>query len=94
MDCTHVSWGRCPAQQHSAYSGEEKKPTVAYEVTVDHTRKILYVSIGHPGSRNDKTIVKTDEFPPHFCSDGDGTQDDGIQDGYYTALTTWNERSG
>ena len=62
VDCTHVLWGRCPAQQHSAYSGKEKKPTVAYEVTVDHTRKILYVSIGHPGSRNDKTIVKTDEF--------------------------------
>lgn len=62
VDCTHVLWGRCPAQHHSAYSGKEKKPTVAYEVTVDHTRKILYVSIGHPGSRNDKTIVNTDEF--------------------------------
>jgi Plant transposon protein len=23
VDCTHVLWGRCPAQHHSAYSGKE-----------------------------------------------------------------------
>jgi hypothetical protein len=35
---------------------------ISYEVTVNHNREIMHVSVGHPGSRNDKTIVKTDEF--------------------------------
>ena len=40
----------------------KKKPTVAYEVTVNHSGRVLYISTGHPGSRNDKTIVKTDKL--------------------------------
>lgn len=62
VDCTHVLWERCPAQFQSTYTGKEKKATVAYEVTVNHSRRILYIFNGHPGSRNDKTIVKTDTF--------------------------------
>lgn len=62
VDCTHVLWERCPAQFQSTYTGKEKKATVAYEVTVNHSRRILHISDGHPGSRNDKTIVKTDTF--------------------------------
>jgi Plant transposon protein len=53
VDCTHVLWGRCPTQHHGSYTRKEKKPTVAYEVTVDHSRKILHVSAGYPGSRKD-----------------------------------------
>ena len=62
VDCTHVYWGRCPAQFSNTFSGKEKKPTVAYEVTVNHSCRVLYISAGHPGSRNDKTIVKTDKL--------------------------------
>ena len=62
VDCTHVYWGRCPALFQNTYSGKEKKPTVAYEVTVNHSGRCLYISPGHPGSRNDKTIVKTDQL--------------------------------
>ena len=62
VDCTHVWWGNCPAGLSNLYTGKEKVPTIAYEVTVDHVGKCLYVSQGHPGSRSDKTIVKTDEF--------------------------------
>ena len=40
----------------------KKKPTVAYEVTVNHSGRVLYISTRHPGSRNDKTIVKTDKI--------------------------------
>ena len=40
----------------------KKKPTVASEVTVNHSGRVLYISTGHPGSRNDKTIVKTDKL--------------------------------
>jgi hypothetical protein len=62
VDCTHVYWGRCPAYFQNAYCGKEKKATVAYEVTVNHSGRCLYISTGHPGSRNDKTIVKTDKL--------------------------------
>lgn len=62
VDCTHVRWLRCPALFQNTYSGKEKKATVAYEVTVNHSGRCLNVSVGHPGSRNDKTIVKTDKL--------------------------------
>jgi Plant transposon protein len=62
VDCTHVYWVRCPAYFQNAYCGKEKKATVAYEVTVNHSGRCLYISTGHPGSRNDKTIVKTDKL--------------------------------
>ena len=62
VDCTHVLWGRCPAQFQNTYTGKAKKATVAYEVTVNHSGKCLHISAGHPGSRNDKTIVKTDKL--------------------------------
>ena len=35
---------------------------MAYEVTVHHSWRVLYISTGHPGSRNDKTIVKMDKL--------------------------------
>ena len=36
-------------------------PSVAFEVVTDHERKIMGVSRGHFGTRNDKHIVKTDK---------------------------------
>ena len=62
VDCTHVYWGRCPALFQGTFSGKEKKLIVAYKVTVNHSCRVLYISAGHPGSRNDKTIVKTDKL--------------------------------
>jgi Plant transposon protein len=62
VDCTHVRWLRCPAQLQNTYSGKEKRATVAYEVTVNHSGRCLLTSVGHPGSRNDKTTVKTDQL--------------------------------
>jgi hypothetical protein len=62
VDCTHIWWGNCPARLANLYTGKEKVPTIAYEVTVDHTGRCLHVTQGHPGTRSDKTIVKTDEF--------------------------------
>ena len=58
VDCTHTYWGRCPALFSNTYSGKEKKPTVSYEVTVNYSGRVLYISTGHPRSRNDKIIVK------------------------------------
>ena len=39
-----------------------KKATVAYEITVNHSGRCLHISVGHPDSRNDETIVKTDQL--------------------------------
>lgn len=61
-DCTHVHWARCPIMKQSTHVGKEKYATLSYEVTCAHNRWIIHVTNGHPGARNDKTIVKTDEF--------------------------------
>ena len=50
----------CAVPKHILW--QVKKATVAYEVTVNHSGRCLHISAGHPGSRNDKTIVKTDEL--------------------------------
>lgn len=39
-----------------------RKATIVYEVTVNRSGRCLHISCGHPGSRNDKTIVKTDKL--------------------------------
>ena len=61
-DCVHVRWERCPSGQRSLHKGKEGYPTLSYEVTVDHTKRIMAATQGHPGARNDKTIVKFDGF--------------------------------
>jgi hypothetical protein len=62
VDCTHIPWDRCPAEYRSIYVGKEGFPKIAYEVTCDHTHKILSVTPGHYGGRTDLTIVKFDGF--------------------------------
>ena len=61
-DCVHIRWERCPAGDRTNHKGKEGYPTLSYEVTVDHTKKIIAATEGHPGCRNDKTIVKFDGF--------------------------------
>lgn len=58
----HIRWERCPTGQRSFHKGKEGYPTISYEVTVDHRKKIIAATQGHPGCRNDKTIVKFDGF--------------------------------
>lgn len=62
IDVVHVAWGRCSAGEYHAYCGKEGYPTVAYEVVVDHLRRILAVVRGQPGARNDKAIVRLDQL--------------------------------
>ena len=42
--------------------GKSKHPTRTYNMTVNHRRRILGTTKGHPGSWNDKTIVFFDTF--------------------------------
>ena len=60
VDCVHIGWDRCPTQYKNMYTGKEGYPSVAYEVICTCRKFIQSVSCGHPGTRNDKHIVKTD----------------------------------
>ena len=63
VDVTHVGWAMCPARWANFYkNGKNKVPTVAYECAVSKRGRVLYVSDGHPGTRSDKAIAKTDIF--------------------------------
>ena len=61
-DCVHIRWERCPVGDRSLHKGKEGYPTISYEVTVDHTSKIISATKGFPGAKNDKTIVRFDGF--------------------------------
>ncbi|CAN0441290.1 unnamed protein product, partial [Pylaiella littoralis] len=56
-DVTHIAWGRCPYNQARSYTGKEGKPTIGYQVTVNHAGRVLAVTEGFTGSTNDKTII-------------------------------------
>ena len=60
VDCVHIGWDRCPVQYKNMYSGKEGYPRVACEVMCTARKFIQSVSCGHPGTRNDKHIAKTD----------------------------------
>ena len=61
MDCTHVTWNQCPVNLINNCTGRQKKPTLAFNCIVDHSRRILYCS-NAPffGAVNDITICHND----------------------------------
>lgn len=61
IDCVHIGWDMCPAGYHADCVGKEGYPTLAFEVVVSHTRRILAVTQSFFGTWNDKTIVKFDD---------------------------------
>lgn len=61
-DCTHISLGNCPNNFKVSCTGKSGHPTMAYSVTCDHARKILFCSSGFMGTKNDKHISKLDSF--------------------------------
>lgn len=42
--------------------GKSSQTTRAYQITVNHRRKILSTTVGMPGRWNDKTVVRFDDF--------------------------------
>ena len=63
MDVVHLKYDRCPHGQRALYSGKEGYPTIGYQFHCGHNREIYYHSPqGFPGGRNDKTIVRYDDF--------------------------------
>jgi hypothetical protein len=59
MDGVHFAWDNCPAPSAPAYKGKENYPTVVYNVTCDHARRVMSVYGSFPGVRNDKNIART-----------------------------------
>ncbi|CAM9418251.1 unnamed protein product, partial [Discosporangium mesarthrocarpum] len=57
-DVTHVRWDKAPVSRTVYYTGKEGFPSIADQVTVDHTRRALAVTAGFAGATNDKTIVR------------------------------------
>jgi DDE superfamily endonuclease len=63
MDATHVLHERiCHAQRQSHSGFKMSGAARTYNITVNHQRKILSSTPGHPSRWNDKTIVKFDPF--------------------------------
>jgi hypothetical protein len=53
----------CPSQWLSVFrNGKHNYASIAYEMTVDHTKRFQSTTIGHYGTTSDKTIVKFDGF--------------------------------
>jgi hypothetical protein len=62
-DATHVGMEKCSAWLSQAHSGPKLKlPSRTYNMTVNHRRRILSSTSGHPARWNDKTLQLYDEF--------------------------------
>lgn len=46
MDCTHIRWDKCPSNLQNVCRGKEKYPSLAFQVVVDHARRILAINQG------------------------------------------------
>ena len=62
MDAVHLGWEKCPHSQVGLHVGKEGFPTIAFNCVSDHNGRVIHVTSGHPGARNDKTIVRHDNF--------------------------------
>ena len=60
-DATHVAMLKCPAWASNNNKGFKLNlPSRTYNATVDHSRRILCSTTGHPATWNDKTLVLFD----------------------------------
>lgn len=56
-------WERCPSVWASAYrNGKHTFTSIAYEMTVTHSKKFQATTTGHYGTISDRTIFKFDGF--------------------------------
>jgi len=62
-DATHIVHDMCNWKSRRAHlGGKSKHPTRTYNMTVNHRRRILSTTPGHPGSWNDKTLALFDSL--------------------------------
>jgi DDE superfamily endonuclease len=62
-DATHILLDKCSNLLKNLHSGGKMKQTArSYNITVNHRRRILSTTTGHPSRWNDKTLVRFDAF--------------------------------
>lgn len=62
-DCTHIATERCEYSLRNMHIGAKSShPTRSFSLTANHRRRILHTSSGGPGSWNDQTMVRRDDF--------------------------------
>ena len=62
-DATHIPMVRCAHWAQNLHKGYKLNfPARTYNVTCDHSRRILGSTPGHPGTWNDKTLILFDEL--------------------------------
>jgi hypothetical protein len=61
-DGVHVPWNNCHATQNHLFKGKEGHPTIAWNVSVLHSREVVHVARWMGGAQNDKTMAQHDEF--------------------------------
>ena len=66
MDCTHIKWVLCPSDKKHHATGKEGFPTLAFQVVVDHNKRVTHVSQHFLGSISDKSICDNDLFSLAF----------------------------
>ncbi|CAM9166866.1 unnamed protein product, partial [Discosporangium mesarthrocarpum] len=59
-DVTHIRWDNAGASHATYYTGKEGYPSMAYQVTADHSGCALAVTEVFAGAKNDKTITRFD----------------------------------
>ena len=62
-DTTHIVMEVCAYRLRQLHMGYKLKHTArTYNLTVNHWRRILITTKGHPATFNDKTLITYDEF--------------------------------
>ena len=62
-DCTHIATERCEYQLRNQHIGQKSSHlTWSFSLTANHCHEILHTSSGGPGSWNDQTMVRHDDF--------------------------------
>ena len=63
IDVAHVAMDRCSYRLRQLHLGYKLTHTArTYNLTVDHKRRILSTTDGHPACFNDKSFILFDEF--------------------------------
>jgi hypothetical protein len=63
VDCTHLHWRMCPTElSNYCKNGKYTYATVAFQVCVNHNRKVMSVSEMFYGAHSDVTINRYDDF--------------------------------
>ena len=62
MDCTHIWWDNCPERYTNLCKDRTGHTTMSFQAIVGPNREIFHVSVGFPGTYNDKSIAHQDDI--------------------------------